>query len=183
MAFKNKFIRNELTGQSYRFLQTSADTNGRLLEIETTYEPNGAEPPAHYHPRQAEDFTVLSGELTVRINAEVKLFRKGDRFQVPAGTVHSMWNASKNETKVNWKVEPALDTEYLFETLTGLANEGKTKSNGAPSLLQAVLLVHRFSEVWRLASPPSLGIRLFFKILNPIARLAGYRATYDKYLN
>jgi quercetin dioxygenase-like cupin family protein len=183
MAFKNKFIRNRATGQAYRFLQTSADTNGRLLEIETTYAPNSAEPPAHYHPCQAEDFTVLSGELTVRIDAQVKVFRAGSRFQVPAGTAHSMWNASSKETRVNWKVAPALDTEYFFETLTGLANEGKTKPNGAPSLLQTVLLINRFSQVWRLAPPPSLGTKILFNLLTPIACLAGYRATYDKYLN
>ena len=37
MAFKNKQISNPKTGQDIKFLQTAKDTNGKLLEMEATY--------------------------------------------------------------------------------------------------------------------------------------------------
>src|ERR687885_2119937 len=128
MAFKNKFIRNTLTGQSFRFLKTAKDTNGELLEMESAYQPHSPEPAPHFHPQQTEDFTIVSGELTVRLNGQVTIYKQGDKLHVPPMTVHSMWNASGTETVVNWQVRPALDTEFFFETLTGLANDGKASS-------------------------------------------------------
>ena len=85
MAIKNKTIRNLKTGQDIRFLQTGKDTNGRLLEMETTYNEHSKEPVAHYHPYQVEDFTVLSGELTVRIDGQLKLLKQGETLPLRAG--------------------------------------------------------------------------------------------------
>ena len=61
MAFKNKVIRNPQTKQDIKFLQTSSDTDGKLLEMESTYHAFSKEPAPHYHPFQAEDFTVNFG--------------------------------------------------------------------------------------------------------------------------
>ena len=66
MAYRNKIIRNVQLGQEIRFLQTAKDTDGTLLEMESTYHAASKEPPPHYHPHQEEDFTVVEGELHVR---------------------------------------------------------------------------------------------------------------------
>ncbi len=75
MAFKNKEIFNPITKQDNKFLQTSRDTDGQLLEMESTYNSFSKEPAAHYHPYQVEDFTVLTGELTVRIDGRLKVLK------------------------------------------------------------------------------------------------------------
>lgn len=183
MAFKNKFIRNRLTGQSFQFLRTAQDTNGQLLEMESAYQPNSTEPAPHFHPQQTEEFTILSGELTVRMNGQVTVYKTGDKLHVPPMTVHSMWNESGAETVVNWQVRPALDSEFFFETLTGLANDGKAGPTGVPPLLQTALIARRFSGVFRLAKPSPAVQNILFSVLSPVARLVGYRPTYDKYLN
>jgi hypothetical protein len=94
-----------------------------------------------------------------------------------------MWNASTGKTVINWQVRPAMNTEYLLETTTGLVNDGKTTANGKPGLLQIALIANRYADVFRLAKPPYVIQRILFAILTPFAYLAGYKALYQKYLD
>ncbi|WP_420151696.1 cupin domain-containing protein [Spirosoma sp.] len=183
MAYANKTITNNITGQSIRFIKTAKETKGQLLEMESTYAAHSTEPAEHYHPHQVEDFTVLSGELTVRVDGAVKTLRRGDKLHVAQNKVHSMWNQSHEAAVVNWQVKPAMDTEYLFETLTGLANDGKVNAKGLPSFLQLVLMANRFLNVIRLTKPGLVTQKILFTALTPFAYLAGYRPTYRKYFD
>lgn len=183
MAYKNKTIRNPKTQTTITFLQTANDTGGQLLEMEHTYNGHSTEPAPHYHPNQEEEFTVLSGELSVRIDGQVRVLKQGERLHIPKNKIHSMWNNSAEKTVVNWKVQPAMDTECFLETAAGLANDGKTNGAGMPGLLQVALLANRFSAVFRLSKPPFPIQRVLFGILMPVAYLAGYRPVYKKYLD
>jgi quercetin dioxygenase-like cupin family protein len=179
----HKLINNSKTGQSIRFIQTGRDTAGEPLEMETTFRPFSKEPPPHYYPYQIEDFTVLSGELSVRMDGQVVTYRMNDSFHVPINKVHSMWNASSETTILNWKVRPASNTENLFETVSGLSNDGETNDEGVPRILQLVLLADKFSKVFRAAKPLYYIQKVLFLILTPVAYLLGYRASYKKYLD
>lgn len=183
MAYKGKVINNKKTGQQIRFIQTSDDTGGELLEMESLFQPNSTEPIPHYHPFQEEIFTVLEGQITVRINGELKLFTRGDKMHLKRNEVHSMWNHSNNIARVNWKVMPASDTEYFLENGIGIANEKKTNAKGMPSLLQVALFAKRFSHVYRLARPPYPVQLLLFTILSPISYLAGFRSCYKQFVD
>lgn len=183
MAFPGKIIQNSKTGQDIRFLQTSQSTDGQLLEMESTYQAHSSEPAPHYHPFQTEEFTVLVGELTVRLGTEPRVLKPGDVLHIPPNQVHSMWNNSGAPTVVNWKVRPALNTENLLETVNGLINDGQTNAQGMPKLLQVVLLARHFASVFRLASPPWGVPNVVFSLLAPLARLCGYRPFYDRYID
>ena len=183
MAYKGKVIRNIKTGQEIKFLQTSTDTDGNLLEMESVYNSTSIEPPPHYHPRQEELFTVLEGEINVRLNGVVKVLKAGDAFHISANAVHSMWNATSNRTVVNWKVFPALSTEYFLETVMGLTADKKTDSSGRPSLLQVALLANKYAPVYRLPKPSFAVQKIAFALLAPFAYLKGYRADYKKYFS
>lgn len=178
MAFKNKEISNPVTGQSIKFLQTSKDTGGVLLEMETVYRANSVKPVEHYHPFQDEDFLMMEGEVTVMINGEQQTLRRGDRLRIPRNVHHSMWNSSGFRAVVNWQVVPAFETEYLLETTFGLALDGKTDSHGRPNLLQVALIMNSFKKVFRLSRPPYFVQRMVFGIAGAIAFVLGYRATY-----
>jgi quercetin dioxygenase-like cupin family protein len=104
MAYKNKMIANPIVGQNIKFLQTAKDTEGKLLEMEASYRPYSKEPPPHYHPYQAEDFIIIKGQMTVRLQGKILLLNEKDTLHVPAGTVHSMWNNSGSTATINWKV-------------------------------------------------------------------------------
>lgn len=183
MAFRHKTIRNPVTGQSITFLQTRRDTNGTMLEMETTYAAGSQEPPAHYHPRQQEYFQILAGELTVQVHGVEKVLRAGDSLHISANVPHAMWNAGTTDTIVNWKVLPAMQTEYLLETITGLACDGKTNTMGMPSVAQAALMFSHFSREFRLTRPPYAVQWIVFKIIGGVARLRGLRPFYRQHLD
>jgi len=182
MAFKNKIISNQVTGQSIRFLQTSKDTSGELLEMESTFQAHSVEPIPHYHPHQEEYFKVLSGEIKIRLNGNIIVLKRDETLHIPKNNVHSMWNDSNETALLNWKVKPAMDTEYLLETGIGLANDGKVNEKGMPSFLQSIMIAHKFRHVYRPAKPPYVILKFAFVLLVPIAWLFGYRGTYKKYL-
>jgi quercetin dioxygenase-like cupin family protein len=183
MATPNKIIRNPKSGQEIRFIQTAKETDGVLLEMETSWLPGSTAPPMHYHPHQAEDFEVRAGELTVRINGGIQILKPGDTLHIPPKTSHCMWNNSTQKTVVHWKVTPALNTEYFLETGMGLAADGKLNSHGMPGLLQVALIANRFSGVFRLTNPPFIIQKILFIFLTPVAWLSGKRAVYKKYLD
>lgn len=183
MAYPSKVLTNPITGQSIKFIQTSRDTQGLLLEMESTYQPHSTEPMPHFHPQQEEHFKVLSGSVTVRLNGDLKVLNTGDTLNIPPNHVHSMWNPSEEKAVVNWQVRPALDTEYFLEMGMGLAQAGKVKADGMPNLLQSVVLVTRFKNVYRLAKPGLIVQKIVFSILAPFARLMGYQAIYREYLD
>lgn len=181
MASVNTTITNPRTGQTYHFLQTAQSSNGALLEIESVFAPGSKEPPAHYHPGQTEEFTILKGELTVKLGKEIHVLKAGQALHLPPGTVHSMWNRSNQHTIVNWKTRPALNSEELFETFTGLANDHRTDTNGKPALLQLAVTLPYFSNVFRAVNPPPVIQKILFTALKPLGVLLGYKPVYKKY--
>jgi quercetin dioxygenase-like cupin family protein len=183
MAVQGKVITNAFTRQSIKFIKTSKDTNGQLLEMESVYLAHSKEPAPHYHPQQEEDFVILEGELTVMLHDELRILKKGDTLHIPAGTHHTMWNSSSMNTVINWQVRPALNTEHLLETITGLAGDGKTNQQGMPGILQIAVTANHFAHVFRLSKPPFAVQKIVFGLLGPIAYLFGYRAIYKRYID
>lgn len=183
MAYKNKTIFNPFNKQEIQFLQTAKDTGGKLLEMQSTYQAHSTEPTPHYHPFQEEDFTVISGELSVRMDHGLHVLKAGESLHIPKNKIHSMWNQSEGVTVVNWKVQPAMNTEYFLEMATGLASDGKINKNGIPNLLQVALMANKFSAVFRLARPPYAVQKIVFLLLTPFAYIFGYKPVDKKYLD
>jgi hypothetical protein len=74
-----------------------------------------------------------------------------------------------------------MNIETFFETLYGLAREGKTNKSGIPGLLQIVVMFQEFkSEAGAGTSATKLFAALSV-ILEPIGRLRGYRAWYPRF--
>ncbi|MGI8511958.1 MAG: cupin domain-containing protein [Solirubrobacteraceae bacterium] len=179
MATTGATLTNPVTGQAITFRRTTADSGGDVLEVESRWPAGGGkEPPAHYHPRQAEHFEVLSGDLEVRLDGERRTLRAGESLDVPAGARHSMWNGSDAETSARWATRPALQTEAFFEAFWGLAQDGKVTKAGLPEPLQAAVLLREFKDEFRLARPPRLVQDLAFGSLAVIGRAAGRPRRY-----
>jgi mannose-6-phosphate isomerase-like protein (cupin superfamily) len=169
-------LENPLTGQRIIFRRTSEETIGELLEVESVYtSPSPSRPPAHYHPAQEEIFRVLAGQLHAVSNGRQRVLKKVEMLVVVEGARHEMW-AEEAGVHVNWQTRPALKTETFFETVFGLAWQGKTNEKGSPHLLHASVIARDYSDEFRLASPPWTVRRLLFAVLAPLGRLLGYRA-------
>jgi quercetin dioxygenase-like cupin family protein len=168
-------------GERLIFRKTARDTDGELLEMEAVYRPHSSRPREHYHPYQEEHFEVLQGEICAKIGDQERLYKAGEAFVIAAGIHHRMHNVSNTEARVLWQTRPALKTETFFETLWGLAREGKTDAQGVPNLLQVAVIAQAYGREFRLARPAYGVQRVVFAILAPIGRALGYRGHYARY--
>jgi quercetin dioxygenase-like cupin family protein len=161
--------------------KTAKETDGTLLEMEAYYKPGGHYPPEHYHPLQDEHFQVTKGQLHVRLNGVQMTYVAGQSFDIPRGTSHTFRNGGHEEAGVIWQVRPALKTQQFYETLWGLAADGKTSKDGIPNLLQMAVMLQDYADEFVLSSPPPFVQRTVFAVLARIGRLRGYRGWYERY--
>ena len=108
MAYAGQTIENPVSGERITFIQTSADTDGELLEIELELSADGAVPGAHIHPEQEERFEVIEGTMAFRMGLKKIVAGPGEVVTVPAGKVHAFKNAGEDTAKVRVQVRPAL---------------------------------------------------------------------------
>ena len=65
-------IDNPAARMKLLLVQTAAETDGELLEMEAMYEPGSVEPPEHFHPKQDERFEILAGTMEARIGGDFR---------------------------------------------------------------------------------------------------------------
>ncbi len=171
-------IENPITGERILFRQTSVETNGAAVIVETFVQPGGYVAATHLHPHQEERFHVLNGTVCFRAGKETLQAGPGDRVVVPAGTPHRFWNAGTEEARFLCEVRPALHFEDLLGTMFALAADGKTNRKGMPNLLRLAVIARAYSDTIRLPFPPAIVQRLGLGVAAPVGHLLGYRATY-----
>jgi quercetin dioxygenase-like cupin family protein len=179
MAKAGDELLNPATGLRTVFRKTAQDTSGELLQVDWIGEPGWTTGPDHVHPRQEERFEVLSGKLGLRVGGVERVHSAGDVIVAPAGAQHAAWNAGDDEVHVLVDFRPALRTETAFETLAGLARDGKTNKAGAPrNPLRLALVLRHFEDEIYFVRPPLAFQRVILGALAKVARLLGYRAEY-----
>ena len=182
MARAGERIYNPVQGDWIEFRQTAQDTGGELMSGELVVSPRGGNP-LHVHPLQEEHFEVLSGTLGVQIGDEQRSLGEEEEATVPPGTPHRWFNESDDEeAHVLVELRPALNTETFFETLYGLARDGRTDENGAPNILQQAVTFNGINkgEIY-LAWPPVAVQKALLAALAPVGRLLGYKDHYPRY--
>jgi len=182
MAKAGEKLYNPVQGDWIVFGQTAEDTGGELMSGELLVAPSGGNP-LHVHPLQEEHFEVLSGTFGVQIGDERRSLGEGEKATVPPGTPHRWFNEDdQQEARVSVELRPALNTETFFETLYGLARDGRTDESGVPNPLQlAVMLNGLHKDEIYLAKPPMPVQKVLFALLSPFGKLVGYKDHYPKY--
>ncbi len=128
---------------------TVLEASPRALVVEVVYDPDGSPPPSHLHPAQHERFTVLEGEVTVRLGAEQHVARPGDVLEVPPGTPHTFWNAAAAPARLRWETTPPGRTLEWFEALDAAGRA----AGGRPGRRALARLLAEYGDVFRLAVP------------------------------
>jgi quercetin dioxygenase-like cupin family protein len=172
-------IENPVTGEVVRFLRTSADTDGELVEIEVTVEPDGAVAAAHVHPYQSERFEVLEGTLEFRHGRRRVTAGPGEVVTVEPGTRHSFRNAGDTPARFRCEVRPALQFERFLETMFGLAAAGRTNRKGMPSPLRLAVIANAHFDDVRLPYVPGFLQKAALVSGAAVGRLAGFQPTYQ----
>jgi quercetin dioxygenase-like cupin family protein len=178
MIRKGDTIENPVTGERVTFLQTSAETGGELVLIETAVAPDGFVAAEHVHPHQSERFEVLEGEVEFRLDGEVVVARQGDVVMVEPGAAHQFRNVGEGEARFLTEVRPALAFEAFLETMFGLAADGKTDDKGMPNPFRLAVIMNEQFDLVRLPFPPAWVQRTGLALGAPMGRLLGYEPTY-----
>ena len=172
-------IENPVTGERLVFRQTSRETNGEAVVIETYVQPNGFVAAAHVHPDQEERFEVLRGTVGFRVGRKKLVAGPGQRITVPAGTPHKFWNAGDDVAHFVCEIRPALQFESLIETMFTLAADGKTNKKGMPSPLRLAVIANHHFDVVRLPVIPHVLQKAALVPGALLGRALGFRPTYE----
>jgi mannose-6-phosphate isomerase-like protein (cupin superfamily) len=121
MASAGQKIRNPVTGENITFLETAADTNGRILRLEMVTDPRSGGAAEHLHPRSTERFDVRDGKLQVWLGDDEHLLGQGTKLEIPPRTRHRFATPDDQPARVLCEFEPAGRFEYFMETVYRLA--------------------------------------------------------------
>ncbi len=171
-------IENPVTGERLVFRQTSRETGGEAVVIETYVQPNGFVASAHVHPSQEERFQVLRGTVGFKLGRKKIVAGPGERITVPAGTPHRFWNAGDDTAHFVCEIRPALQFESLIETMFGLAADGKTNRRGMPNPLRLAVIANAHFDTVRLPFPPAALQKLGLVLGSPLGKALGYEPVY-----
>lgn len=177
----SKTVRNPAIGHRITFLQTADQTNGELLQIMYAVETPESKPaiPLHIHLQCEERFEVVNGRLGVMLDGERRLLDVGEQVLIPPGTPHTFWNASEVELRFITDVRPPGRLQTYWETVFGLAENGKVGKNGLPHLLQLAVIAP-LADSYAPNVPIPVAKLLVF-VLGGIGRLLGYKESYPQY--
>jgi quercetin dioxygenase-like cupin family protein len=107
--------RIQLLGGELLFKLDSEQAGGHLAVDEMTLPAGFDGPPPHRHRRMVDNFFVLDGVLTVRLDDQTATLGPGDFASVPPGAVHTFRNASDAPVRLLNLFAPAGLERYLAE--------------------------------------------------------------------
>ena len=174
-------LTNPGSGEKIVFRKRARDTAGELLEVTLYSSPTGFIPSPHIHPGQEERLTIDGAPMTVRIGEETRVYQPGETAIVPPGVEHVVWNATDQHVTARMEFRPALDTETMFETFFGLAQDGKVAGNGVRSTLHLLAIARTFRREMRLPPSQQRVVGPLSMVVAPIARVFGFKGRYDRY--
>ena len=174
---------NPMAGHQVTFLQTAEETGGELLQLDYTVtrpERPLEAIPLHFHHVSEERFEVAAGSLGVMLgrDKEERLLGPGEEVTIPPDTVHAFWNAGEDELRFITDIRPAGQLALYWETIFGLAAEGKLNEKGVPGIWQVAVMVPEI-DTYAPGLPVGLQKFLIGDVLGWVGRRLGYKASYD----
>jgi quercetin dioxygenase-like cupin family protein len=168
------------SGHTFRVLESARDTDDGSLRFDYSAPPR-ANVSEHVHRFQEERTEVVSGTLGMRVGGQELLLTPGQKAVGPPGVPHAWWNPSEEEeVRFVSEIRPGVEVETFFETLLGLARDGKTIGPIPRNPLQLAVLADEIAN-WLVLRPVEKVLFAPVAALASVARLFGYRASYLTY--
>lgn len=162
-----------LVRQTMVITPKAMETNGEISRVELEVEAHQAGPPAHMHPGQRERYTVLQGELTVKLDGETRVVGADQEIEVPVGATHTFANRTDEMIRFVAEHSPALRfEEYIRAIYSTMASHGRSRLDPF-TLLRLVRIESSYGDT--ILPPPGMP-RLAVKAMNALGGLLGYPA-------
>ena len=114
MSKAGDFFQNPVTGEAAIVRFGTEESGGELMVADLYIAPGGAVMGEHYHPAIEERFTLIRGELGVRLSGRATKARPGVMLLVPPGVPHDWWNAGDEDAVVRVEMRPAARFEIMI---------------------------------------------------------------------
>jgi quercetin dioxygenase-like cupin family protein len=163
-----RIIINPIFKDTITFIKTSAESDGKISELEITLLPGG-KIPIHYHRSYSETFTAIDGEAGVGLGKkEKKILKPGESYTVEPNTLHYWFNPTDREIKFKVEIKPGHEGfENSLRIIYGMATDGLTDKNGIPKSVQHKAIVAIMADM----NLPGF-FTLIFPVLKRVARKA-----------
>lgn len=168
---------DQLNSKTEGFKQTVVSTGDGWVNTRLVIDPHGDGPPEHLHEGFDERFSVKQGTLSVLLNGKKVIVKAGESVLIPKNVPHKPFNETDEivivENIGNDKSFPEHFGYYLSQLYTFMDAQ---RTN--PSVLK---LLWQFSvygnemDTWLVEGPPVAVQKAMRFILQPTARLLGYR--------
>ena len=129
---------------------------GAEIDVELRMRPHAEGPPMHVHTDFDETFVVQSGSASLALDGQTITLGPGDRYTVPRGTSHALFNATGSEAVLHARLPRAfagalanfyratdaigdLDSPRVLLALAAQGQGFDTWSPGAPIAAQRVM--------------------------------------------
>ena len=137
--------------------------------------------PLHIHLESEERFEVQKGKLGVIVGKDKSknTLIVGEAIVIPPGTPHTFWNAGAEDLHFITDITPPGKFQTYWETVFGLACDGKENSQGLPNIWQLMVLA-QIADSYPPDAPPAV-LKIIIAICGGVGRLLGYRVAYPQY--
>lgn len=162
-----KTILNPIFNDTVTFLQTSAESKGRITDIEVTLMPKGRNVlHCHAYP---ERFMAIDGDLGLEDNKKhQKILKSGESHTVEPMAWHCFFNPTEREIRFGVQMEPGNERfEYFLRILYGLAADGLTDKKSRPKSIKHAAILFSMADA-KMAG----GLALMSPVLKAVAKRA-----------
>ncbi len=137
-----------LFGDTYTVKAAGEETGGALAVIEADLAPHSGGTPLHVNTLEDENYYVIEGTLTFRLDERTLEAPAGTFVHIPKGMVHTHWNATAAPVKLLAFPAPA-GFERFFADLAELMS---TMPPGPPDTSRMAELYEKYGL--RVVGPP-----------------------------
>lgn len=170
-----------ITGEWVFGLVTAKETNGAYERGVGIFPTGNAGPPEHFHPAYDEHFEFIQGEFIFKLDGKEQKVGAGDRLVAKKGMPHTFRCVGSTHGVIIVETRPAARIGEVISTLFGMAHEGLLTPQGQPKMMHAMVVGSEYADDTVFTNPPPSITLPMAKMLAPIGRMLGNRATNPKY--
>lgn len=141
--------------------------------------PGYGGPAEHYHEQSTEVFQVREGTVTFTCDSEDRVVEAGNGTTVETGVRHTFRNDTDERALMLTEIHAPGQLDQVLPTLGGLAHDTERSPKNP---LQQVVIAQRLAGNTTFTRQDRPGVGPLVDALTPVARAAGYRGAYGKYL-
>ena len=163
-------LENRKTGEILRMRRVRDSQGQSVLNLEGSLPPRADGPPLHVHFHEREQGIVKEGILGAQIGKQKTVVQAGGSIVVPAGVIHSWWNAGDDTLVFNGQAIPAVDLDRYLQAIFAVLN---ASPSGRPSIFYLAHVAWRHRHTQAFAIPPRDVQRIVFPLIVFVGRILG----------